>query len=410
MFDRLRIAGHEALRPALARAAGRVRDDRWVLLQQAVAATVAWVLASYLVDSHQPFFAPIAAVVALNAPLGERGGNALRLLEGVVVGIICGDLTVDVLGPTSGALFLATLAAVVVTRALGGTPLALAQAAAAAILTVAIGDPDVGPERLLDALIGGGVALVFSQVLFTPEPVSLLRRAEGNALTNIADAFEMTARALDGDDQNLANRAIDRLRYLHDGLVELARARHASQGVARRSAAWRSQRDPVVQENENAGQLDLLGASALMLIRHATPAMGDDHEVLPPTMHAFAAEIRGLARDPGDRETRQRAVDGLLKATRDLRADDRVRDADPTSSLAATVAMVRDAAVDTMIFAGVDPVQAASAIRRDDAALDVPKPAAAPRTPFKHPRKMLKRTENWVASRAPRVGGDGDGP
>lgn len=410
MFDRLRIAGHEALRPAVARAAGRVRDDRWVLLQQAVAATVAWVLASYLAESHQPFFAPIAAVVALNAPLGERGGNALRLLQGVVVGIICGDLTVDILGPSTGALFLATLAAVVVTRALGGTPLALAQAAAAAILTVAVGDPDLGPERLFDALIGGGVALVFSQVLFTPEPVSLLRRAEGHALTNIADAFEMTARALDGDDQNLANRAIDRLRYLRDGLVELARARHASQRVAKRSAAWRSQRDPVVQENENAGQLDLLGASALMLIRHATPAMGDDHEVLPPTMHAFAAEIRGLARDPGDRETRQRAVDGLLKATRDLRADDRVRHADPTSSLAATVAMVRDAAADTMIFAGVDPVQAAEAIRRDDADLDVPKPAATPRTPFQRPQKVWKRTEKWVASRAPRVGGDGDRP
>jgi Fusaric acid resistance protein-like len=409
MFDRLRIAGHEALRPALARAAGRVRDDRWVLLQQALAATVAWVLASYLVDSHQPFFAPIAAVVALNAPLGERGGNALRLLEGVVVGIICGDLARDILSRAPGTLFLATLAAVVVTRALGGTPLALAQAAAAAILTVAVGDPNVGPERLFDALIGGGVALVFSQVLFTPEPVSLLRRAEGHALTNIADAFEMTARALDEDDQNLANRAIDRLRYVPDGF-ELARARHASQRVAKRSAAWRSQRDPVVQENENAGQLDLLGASALMLIRHATPAMGDDREVLAPTMHACAAEIRALARDPGDRETRQRAVDELLKGTRDLRADDRVRDADPTSALAATVVMMRDVAVDTMIFAGVDPVEAASAIRRDDAALDVPTPAATPRTPFKDPRKMLKRTEKWVASRAPQVGGDGDRP
>lgn len=409
MFDRLRIAAHEELRPALARAAGRVRDDRWVLLQQAVAATVAWVLASYLVQSHEPFFAPIAAVVALNAPLGERGGNALRLLEGVVVGIICGDFTRDFLGGTSGTLFVATLTAVTVTRALGGTPLALAQAAAAAILTVAVGDPNVGPERLFDALIGGGVALVFSQVLFTPEPVSLLRRAEGNALSNIADAFEMTARALDEDDQNLANRAIDRLRYVRDGF-DLARARHASQRVAKRSAAWRSQRDPVVQENENAGQLDLLGASALMLIRHATPAMGDDREVLAPAMHAVAAEIRALARDPGDRETRQRAVDELLTSTRDLRADDRVRDADPTSALAATVAMMRDVAVDTMIFAGVDPVHAASAIRRDDAALDVPTPAATPRTPFKDPRKMLKRTEKWVASRAPQVGGDGDRP
>ena len=48
----------------------------------------AWVIAKHVVDHHEPFFAPIAAVVALNAPLGERGLNAVRLLEGVVVGIV----------------------------------------------------------------------------------------------------------------------------------------------------------------------------------------------------------------------------------------------------------------------------------------------------------------------------------
>ena len=72
----LRGAGHEAV--------GRVRSYAWPLAQQAVAATLAWMIAAHVVDHRQPFFAPIAAVIALNAPLGERGGNALRLLEGVV--------------------------------------------------------------------------------------------------------------------------------------------------------------------------------------------------------------------------------------------------------------------------------------------------------------------------------------
>jgi hypothetical protein len=95
----------------------------------------------------------------------------------VIIGIVFGELALATVEETSIALFLATLACIATVRALGGTPLAVAQGAAAAILTVTVGDSDVGPDRLIDALIGGGVALVFSQLLFTPEPLRLLRRA-----------------------------------------------------------------------------------------------------------------------------------------------------------------------------------------------------------------------------------------
>lgn len=381
-----------ALRRAASRAAERVRPDAWKLLQQAVAATVAWVLASYVVDHREPFFAPIAAVVALNAPLGERGGNALRLLEGVVIGIVCGELALAALDETTIALFLATLTCIATVRALGGSLLAIAQGAAAAILTVAFGDSEVGPDRLIDTLIGGGVALVFSQVLFTPEPVRLLRHAEAGALAKVANALDLTARAVEEYDRDLAERAIGSLRDLRDQLAELGRTRDASRRVARRSAAWRSQQDPVVQENENAGQLDLLGGSALMVVRTATVAEGDERGVLAPVIRELAAQVRDLARNPGDRGVRQRAADGVLNAARRLGSDDRVHGADPGSPLAATLIAVRGIALDTMVFAGVDADEAMDAVRRDDADLDVPTPPDAPRIPFKRQLQLRKRT------------------
>lgn len=381
-----------ALRRAASRAAERVRPDAWKLLQQAVAATVAWVLASYVVDHREPFFAPIAAVVALNAPLGERGGNALRLLEGVVIGIVCGELALAALDETTIALFLATLTCIATVRALGGSLLAIAQGAAAAILTVAFGDSEVGPDRLIDTLIGGGVALVFSQVLFTPEPVRLLRHAEAGALAKVANALDLTARAVEEYDRDLAERAIGSLRDLRDQLAELGRTRDASRRVARRSAAWRSQQDPVVQENENAGQLDLLGGSALMVVRTATVAEGDERGVLAPVIRELAAQVRDLARNPGDRGVRQRAADGVLNAARRLGSDDRVHGADPGSTLAATLIAVRGVALDTMVFAGVDADEAMDAVRRDDADLDVPTPPDAPRIPFKRQLQLRKRT------------------
>lgn len=60
-------------------------------MQGTAAATAAWLIATHVIDHHEPFFAPIAAVIALNAPLGERGLNALRLPAGVVVGIAAGE-------------------------------------------------------------------------------------------------------------------------------------------------------------------------------------------------------------------------------------------------------------------------------------------------------------------------------
>jgi hypothetical protein len=273
----------------------------------------------------------------------------------------------------------------VTARALGGTMLTDSQAAGSAILTITIGDAQVGPDRLIDALIGGGVALMFSQILFTPEPVRLLRHAESRALAEIADAFDLAARAIEENDQRLADEAIDNLRDLRDRLAELERTRHASHRVARHSAAWRGQRDPLVQEAESADQLDLLGASALVLVRNATLVEGDIRDVLAAALRELAGQVRALAQDPGGQAVRQRVASDILKAAGRLRSDDRVDDALAFSAVAATMAALRSTAVDILAFMGADADQAAQAIRRGDRDIDLRPAAPAPHIPFKLP-------------------------
>ena len=163
-------------------------------------------IAKYVFDHEQPFFAPIAALVALNTSLGERGLNAVRLLQGVFLGIIVGEATLATLGGGSGSMAVGIFVATALARALGGTRIVVAQAAVSAILTVAVADAEAGVERLSDALIGAGVALVFSQLLFSPEPVGLLRRAEAAALERMAGGLALTARALEQDDDELAEQ------------------------------------------------------------------------------------------------------------------------------------------------------------------------------------------------------------
>jgi uncharacterized membrane protein YgaE (UPF0421/DUF939 family) len=341
------------------RALQRVVADAWPLLQGTAAATAAWVLAKYVFDHPQPFFAPIAALIALNTALGERGLNALRLLQGVVLGIVVGEVVLATLAAGYGSMALAILVATAAARALGGTRIVIAQAAVAAILTVAVADAEAGVERLTDALIGAGVALVFSQLLFSPEPLALLRRSETALLARMADGLALTARALDEDDDEVAERAIVELRDLPDELVELRRARRASVRVARRTLVGRSQRAPVVQENENADHLDLLGTSCLLLARVARSLNTDERRMLARSVRDLAGALAALAGDLGDRETRQRAANRAFEvATALVGSDPR-----PDSTLAAGVIATRVLAIDVMVFAGIDFDAASDAVR-----------------------------------------------
>jgi uncharacterized membrane protein YgaE (UPF0421/DUF939 family) len=336
------------------------RADAWLLVQGAAAATVAWVLAKDVFHHYQPFFAPIAALIALNASLGERGLNAVRLLEGVVLGIIVSELVLATLGGGYLSMGLAVLLATGLAQALSAQRIVIAQAGVAAILTVSVSNAEAGIERLGDALIGAGVALVFSQILFSPQPLTLLRRIEAAMLERMSRALEMTAQALEGDDRSaLSEEAIATLRELPAQIIELRRMGEASSRVARRTLVWQSQQAIVVHENENADQLDLLCASCLQLARIAPALSDEDGKALGPAVRDLADVLALAASGLGDRDTRQRAADRALDVANSLAADEAA-----TASMRTTVVTtIRIVATDVMVFAGVDLDTAVEAVR-----------------------------------------------
>jgi uncharacterized membrane protein YgaE (UPF0421/DUF939 family) len=363
---RLRSAGSRALQRATA--------DAWPLLQGTAAATVAWLIARYGAGHDDPFFAPIAAFVGLNTTLGQRGLNALRLLQGVVVGIAVGELTLLTVGGGSGPLALSILVATAAARAVGGARIAVAQAAVGAILVVALSDAQAGVDRMSDALIGAGVALVFSQLLFSPEPLALLRRSEAAALGGMAEGLALLALALDRDDDELAERALAALRDLPRTLAELRVMRRASGHVARRSV-WRSRRALVVRESENADHLDMLGASCLLLARLPPALTADERRTFGPIVRELADVLTLLAGDLGDRATRQRSADRAFAVANAVSGER----ATIHSAPALAIAGLRMVATDVMVFAGVDLEDAVEAVR--DGILEQRVAAPAPARP-----------------------------
>lgn len=135
---------------------------------------------------------------------------------------------------------------------------------------------------------------MFSQLLFPPEPLALVRRAEASALGEMARGVVLTARALEHDDDELAGHALDVLRDLRDRLAELAHTPRVSDRVGRHSLRWRSLSDVVVREHENAGHLDLLGGSCLLVARTAPGAATARRAPLATEVRALAVLLRAV--------------------------------------------------------------------------------------------------------------------
>ena len=88
--------------------------------------------------------------------------------------------------------------------------------------------------RLLDVACGTAVGLLFSQVLFTPDPVKQLREGERALLDAIGTAFAEAEVALAADDQTRAQAALKRFSGVHGHLVALV----GGIDTARSSATW----------------------------------------------------------------------------------------------------------------------------------------------------------------------------
>src|SRR5579871_4983082 len=149
----------------------RLRRTMWPTAQAALAAALAWVVAHDGLGHAQPFFAPIAAAISLGTSGIRRGRRIVQMVFGVTLGIAVGEGASAALGsgaPAIGLVVLVTLAAALATGVgvFGEGMMYANQSAASAILVVSLHRHGTGPERLVDALVGGGVAGVIAVGLF----------------------------------------------------------------------------------------------------------------------------------------------------------------------------------------------------------------------------------------------------
>jgi uncharacterized membrane protein YgaE (UPF0421/DUF939 family) len=243
----------------------RIHGHLWPILQTAVAAVGAWYIAVLAGVEQRPAFAAIAAVISLGAAFGERRQRAVQLIGGVMLGIVLGDLLIRAIGtglPQIGLLVvLAMLAAVV----LGGTELLVTEAAVSAILVSTLSStPEV---RLLDVLIGGGVALVVHTLVFPPEPLANVSRATNAVFGELGVTLRDAAGALGAGDARLGEAAALASERIEARVDELSQAVVSGTDTVRWAPLRRGSRTELDRYARVVPHVDLAARSVPVLAR-----------------------------------------------------------------------------------------------------------------------------------------------
>jgi uncharacterized membrane protein YgaE (UPF0421/DUF939 family) len=304
----------------LTQARGRVGLPQLArILQTAVAAVIAWELALQLPDHGRPFFAPISAVIALGATLGRRGRQALEMMTGVTLGIVLGAVLIELAGPGWWQIFVVTFAALAIGAAAGAPPIVRNQAASAGILVVALQVPgsNTALQRLVDAAIGGAIAILFARILFPVHPVELVR-AQARALRSaLAGSLDEVARALETRDRAAAERALERIDAIDEHA--LAQALMLARDVARSAPRRRPLRRRIETLGTLYRELEASVSEAHAVGSGALRLLGGDEAPAPraaAAVHAAAAAVRAI--EPAEARA---AADRAREAGRALEND-----------------------------------------------------------------------------------------
>jgi hypothetical protein len=349
----------------------RLRSDWLPILQTAVAACLAWFLAVLVLGLERPTFAPIAAVIVLGLAVGERLRRALELTLAVAFGVVMADFLLSVVGVGAVQAGVFVLLAMGLAVFLGGGELGVNEAAISSMIIMFTYTPSAAGfpiDRFLEALLGGGTALLINALL----PVNPERMVEDAAFPVFDEStavLEEVADALEDGDARRVQRAYVKAREIDARVAGLKEAVAAGRETARLAPPRHGSLGHMDLYAAAADQIDLTVRDVRALARAALSVVQPEAE--DPVPERLPTAIRGLARatealaaylhTPGDspEETRRLALEAASEASTLLEEHE-----DLASNLGvnALVDQIHSSAVDLIGGTGMDRSEALQAL------------------------------------------------
>jgi uncharacterized membrane protein YgaE (UPF0421/DUF939 family) len=260
----------------------RLRDSGLPVLQCALAAGLAYLVARDLVGHPVPFFAPIACVLVLGVGVTNRLRRSVELAVGVSVGVAVGDLIVALIGPgwwqISVVVGLALLAALLFDVG----ALLLNQAAVSAVLVATLQPPGTTAafSRWVDTLIGAAIGLAMAATL-PSHPLTRARRGLTELLEELEAVLVGTADALEARDSDAAAAVLERARATQKRVDTLVDAVDAGFEITTIAPLRRRHRGELARLRTAIRPVDLALRNARVLARRGHASVLDGEEPDP---------------------------------------------------------------------------------------------------------------------------------
>lgn len=341
----------------------RLRGSAFPVLQCALAAGLAWWIANDLIHHPNPFFAPIAAVVSLGISLGARLRRSVELMAGVTVGIGVGDLLISQIGTGAWQIVLVVALAMSTAIFLDGGPIISMQAGTSAVLVATLIPPERGggPDRMIDALIGGLVGVLV--VAFLPtHPVLRARQNAAAILGTAGEVLQLVADGLVANDPEPILKALRKARDTQSAIDGLRANLSGGREISRVSPLHWNTRARLERLSDTADPIDNAMRNIRVLARRSLSLVRDD-EILDPRLvdeveklaQALDVLRRMMLADPGEKPDRAEAARVLRSVASGAKAE-----LVENAGLSATVvlAQIRSLIVDLLQVAGLKRVSA----------------------------------------------------
>jgi uncharacterized membrane protein YgaE (UPF0421/DUF939 family) len=339
----------------------RLRSKGWQVGQCAVAAGVAWYVATDVFDHQRAFFAPVAAVVSLGTSYGQRLRRVGEVTIGVAVGVAVGDMLTQWLGIGGWQVALIVSLAMTFALLLDQGAIFVTQAAVQAVVVATLlPDPGAAFSRWTDALIGGGVALVAATVV----PRAPLRRPREEAavvVRKLGDLLRAAAESIRDGDVERSLAILRDARTTDPLLSELRAAADEGLAVVASSPLRRRHRGRVRAMADLVEPLDFALRNTRVLVRRVAVACYRHERV--PDSHAdlldeLAACTDAIAEELATGRQASAVRDRLIEVGRHSARIERGTEL----SAEVVLAQARSLIADLLAVSGMDPLAATDEI------------------------------------------------
>jgi uncharacterized membrane protein YgaE (UPF0421/DUF939 family) len=331
----------------------RVHDRWWLIAQCSIAAAAAWWIASDVFDKPTPFFAPAAAIISLGMSYGRRLRRTIEIIVGVAVGVGVGDAFVSVAGVGIWQIAVTVALALALAVFLSGAQLIVTQAGVqAVIVTTLIPSSTAGLSRWLDAVIGGGVALLFATVAPT-SPLLRPREEAVEVVREIAAVLDdVVANVLAGDEEAAAE-TLERARRSEATLETLRHALDEALAVTKITPGRRRHAEVVRDVAAMVDPLDHAIRNMRVLARRVMVAQRYGERV-PDGYLALVTGLAGASTSLADHLADRRPVVEVRELLVDVARASSAVDAVPSLSAQVVLAQTRSMVVDLLEATGLE--------------------------------------------------------